>query len=196
MDRLLVNLGRDELDRLISIGPDGSVIADTHAIANAVSRALGVLGVRVAVAALDYLQHENGTPERDTRTASGMWWKSHGDDTADVGAFVIEGQALSLISEGTGQSPLVEDEAIIERATKALASQHEGAEYVEPGLFTLDGPSKGTRVRTLVTRDHRLRRPQDLLEPQDVGALNEGALALVIVQLIGGGKALIVSHGL
>ncbi len=196
MDRQLVHLGRADLDRIITIAADGSVIADTTALAGVVSRALGVLGVRVAISSLDYLQHEDGTAEHDTRTASGMWWKSHGDDTAEIGGFVLEGLALSLMHEGTGESPLVEDQAIVERATRAIASQHEGAEYVEPGLFRLAGPPKGKQAKVLATRDHRLRRPQDLLEPPGVDALNEGALALVIVQMIGGGKALVVSHGL
>ena len=196
MERQLVHLGREELDRIVTISTDGTVVADTNALANAISRALGALGVRVALSSLDYLQHEDGTPEADTRTASGMWWKSHGDDTADIGGLVLEGQALSLTSEGTSEAPLAEDEAIIERATKAIASQHEGAEVVGPGLFRLSAPPEGKQVRVFVTRDHRLRRPEDLLESQDVAALSRNVLALVIVQMIGGGKALVVSHGL
>lgn len=196
MDRQLVHLGREDLDRIIMIAADGSVTADTAALVGIISRELGVLGVRVAVSSLDYLRHADGTAEPDTRTASGMWWKSHGDDTADIGGFVLEGLALSLIPEGADESPLVEDKAIIERATRAIASQHEGAEYVEPGLFTLAGPPEEKQARVFVTRDHRLRRPQDLLEPQDVEALSRSALALVIVQMIGGGKALVIGHGL
>ena len=196
MERQLVHLGREELDRVIAIATDGTVVADTNALANAISRALGVLGVRVALSSLDYLQHEDGTPEADTRTASGMWWKSQGDDTADIGGFILEGQGLSLTTEGVGESPLVEDEAIIESATKAIASQHEDAEVVGPGLFRLSAPPEGKQAKVFVTRDHRLRRPEDLLESQDVEALNQGELALVIVQTIGGGKALVVTHGL
>jgi len=195
MERQLVQLGREELDSLITIKDDGSVAIDTDALSAVIARALGALGVRVAVAGLDYLQHQDGTAEPDTRTASGIWWKSHGDDTADIGGFVIEGQALSITHEGTGESPLVEDEAVIERATKAIAEQH-GAVVVEPGLFRLSEPSGERQARLFVTRDHRLRRAEDLLESEKVEALNRGDIGLVIVQMVGGGKALVVKHEL
>lgn len=196
MERKLVHLGREELDRIITIAADGTVVCDTDALAIAISRALGVLGVRVAISSLDYLQHDDRTPESDTRTASGMWWKSHGDDTADIGGFVLEGLALSLTHEGTSGSPLVEDLAVIERATQAIAQQHPGAVVVEPGLLGLSEPVKGGQARVFVTRDHRLRRPEDLLEPQEADSLNRGQMALVIVQMIGGDKALVIGHGL
>lgn len=196
MYRMLVHLGREDLDRIIMIAADGSVVADATPLTGIISRALGVLGVRVAFSSLDYLQHEDGTAEPDTRSASGMWWKSHGDDTSDVGGFILEGMALSLTHEGISESPLVEDEVIIERATKAIASQHESADVLGPGLFRLATPSGGRQVRLFVTRDHRLRRPDDLLEGEDVNALSREEIGLVVVQMIGGGKALVVSQGL
>lgn len=196
MERKLVRLHGSDVEEIVPIGEDGLVVIRTDLLSTTIGRELGMLGLRVAVASIEYLQHDDGAAEPGTRTASGMWWRSHGDDTADIGGFVIEGQALSLIPEGTGESPWVEDEVIIERATRAIASQHEGAEYVAPGLFRLAMRPQGKQAKVFVTRDHRLRRPEDLLEPQDVGALNERALALVIVQLIGGGKALVVTHGM
>ncbi len=46
-----------------------------------------------------------------------------------------------------------------------------------------------------MTRDHRIRRPQDLLSPDEVEQLSAGDIGLVIVQMIGGGKALVVKQG-
>lgn len=195
MDRQLVHLGRDELDRVITIEADGSVTADTDVLANAISRALGVLGVRVALAALDYLQHEDRTPEADTRSASGIWWKSHGNDTALIGGFIIDGHAMTMTTEGEGESPLAESDEIVDRATRAIASQYQGAEIVGTGLINIPGPSGGKAARVVVTRDYRVRRPQDVLGRDEVLKYDGDHLGLAIVQVIGGEKALVIKHG-
>jgi len=191
----LVGLEQDELDRLISIPRDGSVRVDTDVLARLVSRATGFVGVRVGVAGVDYLQHENGTPEPGTRSASGIWWHSHGDDTATVGGFVIDGLAMTVTTEGEGESPVAESEAVIEKAARAIASQYEGGETVGSGLIEVPWPSGWKRARVVVTRDHRVRRPQDLLDADELSALAVDELGLVIVHIIGGDKALVVKQG-
>lgn len=195
MDRLLVHLEPAELDNIATINTEGSLDIDTGAVAKVVGRSLGLVGVRVAVDSADYLQREDGTPEPDTRTVSGIWWHSRGDDTALIGGFIIEGQALTVTTEGEGESPLAEDIEVIDRATKAIASQYEGAEIVETGLVRVPGATDGKPARVVVTRDHRVRRPQDILTADAYVAFQGGGFGLAIVQTIGGGKALVVKHG-
>lgn len=196
MDRQLIQLQFHELDSVISIAEGGSINVDTEALARLISRAVGLLGIRVGVAGTDYLQHEDGAPEPATRSASGIWWHSHGDDTATIGGFVIDGLAMTVTTEGEGESPVAEDEAVIDRATKAIASQYRGGAVVGLGLIEIPGPSGAERARVVVTRDHRVRRPQDLLDPHELTAFGSDDLGLVIVHLIGGGKALVVKHGI
>jgi len=160
----LIRLEQDELDRVISIAEDGSVDVGTDALERLISRVVGLVRVRVGVAGVDYLQHEDGAPEPSTRSASGIWWHSHGDDTATIGGFVIDGLAMTVTTEGEGESPVAESDEVVDRATRAIASQHEGAVVVESGLVEVPGPAEAKRVRVLVTRDHRVRRPQDLLQ--------------------------------
>ena len=126
---------------------------------------------------------------------SGIWWHPKGDDTALIGGFIIEGHALSITTEGEGESPLAEGAEVIERATKAIASQHEGSEVLEPGLFQVPSLTGEKPVRVVVTRDYRIRRPQDLLDAGELAEFSAGRLALVIVQMIGGDKALVVKLG-
>ncbi|NTU70453.1 MAG: hypothetical protein HGB10_01310 [Coriobacteriia bacterium] len=196
MDRILVHLEAGQLDDIISIGVDGSVDVDTEALARVLSKPLGLVGVRVAVANADYLQHEDGSPEPDTRTVSGIWWHPKGDDTALTGGFIVEGHVLSITTEGEGESPLAEGTEVIERATKAIASQHEGSEVLERGLFQVPSLTGEKPVRVVVTRDYRIRRPQDLLDADELVTFDAGRLALAIVQMIGGGKALVIKHGI
>lgn len=195
MERQLVHLGPEELDRIVMISDDGDIRVDTTILARVVSRTVGFLGVRVGVAGVDYSQHEDGTPEPATRTASGIWWHSHGDDTATIGGFVIDGLAMTVTTEGEDESPVAESDEVIDRATKAIASQYEGGEVVGPGLIEIPGPSGMRRARVVVTRDHRVRRPQDLLDTEELAALHLREFGLVIVQLIGGSKALVIGQG-
>ena len=195
MERQLVHLDRSDVDRIITIKNDGSVVADTNALSAVIARSLGVLGVRVAISSLDYLQTEAGAPEPDTRAASGVWWHSHGDDTALIGGFIIEGHAMTITTEGEGESPLAEGVEIIDRATKAIASQYGGAEIVETGLMKVPRPSGVRAVRVVVTRDYRVRRPQDILGNDEFLEYGGDCLGLAIVQVIGGEKALVIKHG-
>jgi hypothetical protein len=195
MKRQLVHLDRSDVDRVITIKSDGAVVADTSAISALIARALGVLGAEVAIASLDYLQAEGGTPEPDTRTASGIWWHSKGDDTALIGGFVIEGHAMTITTEGEGESPIAESAVVISRATRAIASQYEGAEIVDTGLFKFMAPTEEKLARVVVTRDYRVRRPHDILDPNEFEAFAEGSLGFAIVQVIGGEKALVIKHG-
>lgn len=194
MDRELVHLGTRELDEIISISEDGLVITDTQALARTIARPLGIVGVRVAISGADYLQQDDATPLPETRTVSGIWWHSHGDDTATVGGFTIEGFAMAITTEGEADSPVVEDVEIIARATSSIASQHDGGTVVRPGLIRIPSPSGGREARVVVTRDYRVRRPQDVLEPEEQGRFSSGALGLAVVHLIGGGKAIVITH--
>jgi|GEM_PF-4802132 len=195
MERQLVHLGQEELDRIITICEDGSINTDGDALSAVIGRALGVVGIRVGVAGVDYLQSEHGTPVPATRSASGIWWHSHGDDTATIGGFVIDGLAMTVTTEGEGESPVAESEDVIDRTTRAIASQYEGGEVVGLGLIEVPGPSGTKRARVAVTRDHRVRRPQDLLHPEELGAFDQDQFGLVITHLIGGDKALVISRG-
>jgi hypothetical protein len=179
----------------MSIKGDGSIVVDTDAVARLLSKSLGLVGIRVGVSNADYLQHEDATPEPDTRTATGIWWHSHGDDTALIGGFIIEGRAMTITTEGESESPVAESIDVVDRATKAIASQYEGAEILETGLFKFTAPAGEGLARVVVTRDHRVRRPQDVLDPDELEAFGAGSLGFVIVQLIGGEKALVIKHG-
>lgn len=196
MDRTLVHLEAGQLDDIVTIGVDGSFDVSAEALARVISKQLGVLGVRVAVSNADYLQHEDGTPQPDTRTVSGIWWHPKGDDTALIGGFIVEGHALSIATEGEDESPLAESPGVVERATRAIASQHDGSEVLAPGLFQVPSLTGEKPVRVVVTRDYRIRRPQDLLDSCELVEFDNGRQALVIVQMIGGGKALVIKHGI
>lgn len=196
MDRQLVHLDAHQLNSVMLIESDRSIVVSTDALARLLSKSLGLVGIRVGVSNADYLQQEHGTPEADTRTISGVWWHPHGDDTALIGRFIIEGHALTITTEGEGESPLAECIDIIDRATRAIASQYEGAEIVDTGLIRVLGPSGVKAARVVVTRDHRVRRPEDVLVGDEFGEFRGNRFGLVIVQLIGGEKALVIKHGL
>jgi len=101
-----------------------------------------------------------------------------------------------VTNEGEGESPVAESDEVVDRATKAIASQHEGAEVVGSGLIEVPGPAEAMRARVVVTRDHRVRRPQDLLDEDDLREYEHERLGLVIVQLVGGDKALVIKYGI
>ena len=103
---------------------------------------------------------------------------------------------MTITTEGAGEAPLAEDANILERATKAIASQYEGAEIVETGLVRVNLPSGEKLARVVVTRDYRVRRLQDILSADEIAEFDSGRLGLAIVQLIGGEKALVIKHGL
>lgn len=194
--RMFVQLGQDELDGLICVDPGGEVVIDTEGVARRISRAVGLVGVRVGVDSLDYLQDEVATPYPSTRSASGIWWQSDGGDNATVGGFLISGFSMTVMTDGEKESPIVEDAEVVGRVTSAIAAQHAEATVKSPGWFEVTCDTGRKVVRLVVTRDHRLRRPQDLLDPEEVSALHEDEIAFVIVQLVGGGKALVFSQGL
>jgi len=100
-----------------------------------------------------------------------------------------------VTTEGEGSAPIAEDAAVIEKATRAIASQYESAEVLEPSLLRVLGPAGGKLVRVVVTRDHRVRRPQDALGADDLVELEAERLGLAIVQVVGGDKALMLKHG-
>jgi hypothetical protein len=195
VDRQLVRLEQADLDDFAAIGDDGSLNVDATLIASRISDELQLIPVRAALSASDYLEHDDGTPEPGTRSATGIWWHPHGDDAATIGGFVIEGLAMTITTEGEGESPVAESVEVIDRATKAICTQHEGGEVVGPGLIEVPGPTGRKRARVVVTRDHRARRPQDLLDADELAAYGVDELGFVIVQLIGGDKALVVTQG-
>lgn len=196
MEHRLVGLTDKELTSVAGIAADGSLRIDAAVLARLASKTVGVVGLRVAVSAADYLRHDNGTPEPGTRTVSGIWWLSHGDDTALVGGFTVDGLAMTVTTEGEGPAPIAEDVAVIEKATKAIASQYEGAEVLEAGLVRVPSRVGGKPVRVVVTRDHRVRRPEDMLGVDEYAEFEAERSGLAIVQIVGGGKALVVKHGL
>ncbi|KAF0209328.1 MAG: hypothetical protein FD171_53 [Actinobacteria bacterium] len=196
MNRQLVQLQPGELDCIATIGDDGELVIDTEAVASCLSRAMRLVGIRVGVAGADCLRHGDGTPEPATRNLTGIWWLYHGDDTALVGGFVVDGLAMTITTEGEGEAPLAEGVEIIGLATRAIASQYDGAEMVDVGLVKVPSPSGEKPVRVAVTRDHRIRRPQDILSAGELRNFESGQLGLVIVQLIGAEKALVIQLGI
>ncbi len=196
MDRQLIQISPDELEALAVIHDDGSLTISSSVLAGIISRATAYVGIRVAIVSADYYQQADGAPEPATRSMTGMWWLSHGDDTAVVGSVSVDGVTVTIVSEGETEAPVAEDLALLERATKAIASEYPEAKVLEPGKAEVQSPSGGKLVRVVVTRDHRVRRPQDLLDPEEVAAFNDNTLALAIVQVIGGDKALVIKHGL
>lgn len=196
MDRMMVSLDQSELDSLISINEDGSVDMAGDILARLLSLSLGLAGVRVAVSNVDYLQRVDGTPEPATRTASGVWWHPVRSDSAVIGGFIIEGTSLSITNEGESDAPLVENADTLARATGVIASQYDDSEVLETGLLKVV-VSEGTKlVRVVVTRDHRVHRPRDILTEDELGGFVARELGLVVVQLIGGEKALVIKHGI
>ena len=195
MERQLVHLSEDQLDGVAAIGVDGSIAVDSNTLSRLLAKSLGLIGLRVAVSQADYLEHESGVAEPGTRTVTGIWWHSHGDDTATIGGFVIEGLAMTITTEGEGESPLAEDGEILDRATKAIASQYEDAAIVETGLVNVPSPAGGKLARVVVTRDYRVRRPQDILGPDELSEFSGDRLGLAVVQVIGDGRALVTRHG-
>lgn len=197
MDHQLVRLSQEALDRIAPISERGTLSIATNEVADVVSRTLSIIGVRVGISAADYLQRIDGTPEPSTRTVNGIWWLSHGDDTALIGGFIIDGLAMTIATEGEGESPLAEGADVLDRATRAIASQHEGAGIVETGLVKISGrPSEEKLARVVVTRDHRIRRPEDILDTGELVEFRAGTIGLAIVQVIGGNKALVIKHGI
>lgn len=70
----LVRLDEDDLDRVISIDADGGVSVDTDVLARLISGTAGLVGICVGVAGVDYMEHEDGTPELSTRMGSPRLW--------------------------------------------------------------------------------------------------------------------------
>lgn len=192
---MLIALKQGQLDDLAPIAADGSMNVDTDILAAILIKALEVPFVRLAVSSADYDQHDDGTPEPATRAITGIWWLSHGDDRALIGGFIIEGRALTISTEGEGESPLAEGIDILDRATGAIASQYPGSEVVDTGSVRARLPAEMKPVRVVVTRDYRIRRPQDVLSLNQCRELKAGRLGLAIVQVIGGDKALVMKHG-
>lgn len=192
---MLVRLTKHQLDDIASIDPDGAMSISTDALASTIRQAMALSNVAVAVSSADYFETHEGLAEPSTRSATGIWWQSNGDDTATIGSFSIDGSAMTVTQEGAGECPVVEDSATVERATKAIASQYPESSVTEIGLFQIPDSRPGV-ARVVVTRDPRLRRPQDLLNREEYSRFAEADMGLVIVQLVGGDKALVVKHGI
>lgn len=48
------------------------------------------------------------------------------------------------------------------------------------GLIEVPGPTEAKRARVAVTRDHRVRRPQDLLQADELNSFELEAFGLAI----------------
>ena len=193
---MLVRLTQDQLEELAPIAGDGSISVSLETLTRLLSKPLQCVGLRASVASVDYLQHDTGEPETGTRALSGIWWLSHGDDTSLIGGFVVDGRAMTITTEGENESPLAESIEVLDRATRAIASQYDGATVVRPGDFQVPLIRGVKLARVVVTRDHRIRRPQDILTGSELAGLNAGHLGLAVVQTIGGNKALVIKHGI
>lgn len=196
MDRILVAIEGSELDAILSIGADGTLLVDTAVLSRALGRSLGLIGIRVAIENADYLCDDKGLAVSGTETVAGLWWQPHQDDVSLIGSFSLERLSLAVVTDGEGPSPLVGDATILERALTAIASEYAEARAIAPDAFEFEASTGTQQAVVRVTPDHRLRRPQDLLGPEQLREFTDGRLALAIVHMIGGGKALVVKHGM
>ena len=192
----LVRLTQAQLNTIAPIQEDGSIGVNSEALSRLIAKHLGVVGIRTGVGAVDYCQRDDGTPEPATRSLSGIWWHPQVADTALIGGFIIDGLAMTISTEGEGESPFAEDQDILQRATSAIASQYPSSEVARPGVLRLKTVAGVKTARVVVTRDHRIRRPEDLLSPEELSEFRVGKMGLAIMQMIGGGKALVVKHGI
>jgi len=196
---MLINLTQQQLDTIAPINPDGVMVADTDALAIILAQSIGVPEVQVALNRVDYDQHEDGTPEPDTRTVRGICWLPLGhDDRCHKWSFRADGRALSTTDEHEQPCPISEDASLMARAITAIADSYPDSEIDDrTARISIFLPSGGHKlVRVVVTQDPRVIRPEDTIEGLELIAHKAGRLAVVMVTPAENGQALVRKFGI
>lgn len=191
---MLVNLTQEQLDTIASIGDDGVIAAHTDALATILAASVGVADVLVAINKVDYDQHQDGTPEPNTRTVRGICWQSLGyADLCHKWSFRTDGLALSITDEGEQPCPISEDADLIARATIAIAEQYPETLIDERNnrLTVLLPNGEEKMVRVVVTQDPRVVRAEDVLEGLELIAYRAGTLGVAMVSPTKTGQAIV-----
>lgn len=192
---MLVPLLQSDIEQLLPVSDTGLMTVDRPKLSRLISRALGLAGLRTAVSAIDYCEDSQGRPIQGTASISGVWWLPHGDDTALVGSFVLDALALSVSEEGERDAPLVEASGLVQAVATAVLSEYSSSGPRSDGLFRVSVPEGEKLVRVVATRDYRIRRAEDILSSEEMVLFDRGAMGLVVVQLVGDGKALVIKDG-
>lgn len=195
---MLITLTTEQLDTIAQINPDGVMVADTDALAIILAQSVGVPEVQVALNRVDYDQHEDGTPEPDTRTVRGICWSSLGNDRCHKWSFRTDGRALSTTDEREQPCPISEDADLIARAIIAIADLYpESAIDERTARISILLPSGNHKlVRVVVTQDPRITRPEDVLVGLEQTAFKAGSLGVVMVTPVENGQALVRKFGM
>lgn len=196
---MLVTLTQGQLDGIAPIAEDGTIGVEREALFRVLDEALDTTLTGLAISAADCSQHDDGTPEPDTRTVKGIAWTSLGDNRCRKWAFRTDGGALSTTYEGEHRCPISEDADIIARAICAIADQYEQNEISEwSNRLTVTLPSgEVKKARIVVTHDPRVVRPEDVLDNEmELVAYRAGTLGIAIVTPKEDGQALVRKMGL
>ena len=195
---MLVALSSEQLDTIAPINDDGVIVADTEALAIILAESVGVTDVQVALSLVDYSQHDDGTPEPDTRTLKGISWQSLGDNRCHKWSWRTDGRALSITDEAEQPCPISQDADLVARATIAIADQYPKTVIDERNnrLTVLLPNGAERKARVVVVTDPRVVRAEDVLEGLERIAYRAGTLGVAMVTPVEGGQALVRKIGL
>lgn len=195
---MLISLTQEQLDDIAPISGDGVISVDTDALVIILAESLGVDDVLVAVSSADYSQHEDGTPEPNTRTIKGIAWRSLGENLCNRWAFNNDGRALTITDEGEQPCPISEDADLVARAIIAIADSYPDTVIDERNnrLTVLLPSGQEQKVRVVVTTDPRIVRAEDVVDGIERVAYRAGTLGVVMVTPVEGGQALVRKYGL
>jgi len=196
---MLTKLTDEQLDSIAPISGDGVILVDRQALMKVLDAILKTTLTNVAISSVDYAQHEDGTPEPDTRTVKGIAWTSMGDNRCRKWSFRADGRALSTTDEGEQPCPISEDPDLIAKATIVVADQYPDTVIDDRNArltVTLpNGVSKKARV--IVVTDPRIIRAEDVLDnDMELIAFRAGTLGVALVQPVAGGQAIVRKMGL
>lgn len=196
---MLIKLTQEQLDNIAPIDGDGVITADTDTLAIILAESLGVDDVMVALNKVDYDQHQDGTPEPNTRTIRGICWQSlEHDDLCHKWSFRTDGLALSITDEKEQPCPISENADLVARATIAIADSYPDTVIDERNnrLTVLLPNSETKKARVVVTQDPRVVRAEDVLEGLELIAYRAGTLGVAMVMPQKNGQAIVRKMGL
>lgn len=196
---MLIKLTQTQLDSIAPIDGDGAITVDTATLAIILAESVGVDDVMVAITSVDYDQHEDGTPEPDTRTVKGICWQSlEHDDLCHKWSFRSDGRALSITDEKQQPCPISENADLVARAIIAIADSYPDTVIDERNnrLTVLLSNGETKKARVVVIQDPRVVRAEDVLEDMELIAHRAGTLGVAMVTPVKNGQALVRKMGL
>lgn len=196
---MLIKLTPEQLDSIAPFSAGGAIAVNREALFAAMDASLGVELVGLAISEVDFSQHEDGTPEPDTRAIKGIAWVSLGENRCHKWSFRTDGRALSITDEGDHLCPVSEDADLIARATIVIADSYPDTQIDERNarltLTLPDGTMKKARVA--VIHDPRVVRPEDVLaNDMEALAFRAGTLGVALVHPVKNGQAVVRKIGL